>query len=176
LSIYFSIYLFIYLSIYLFIYLPLCTTHFKVLKRRERTVEMNKEKVRQKEMWRRGSRNIGRKGCSSERISTRRMEEKHKNQRKEIKKRGIQFTHKRRTTITFRFLTRKKSFQFSKASLPALESAQYRIQWPTRVLSSGVRRPGMYLESNPDLVLYPPLPHRPSWRSQGHPYSLIHSP
>lgn len=113
----------------LFIYLPLCMAHFQVLKRRERVDGENKEKVRQKEVWRGGGRSKGRKGWTRERISAWRMEEKHKNQRKEIKKRGNQFAHMRCTPIMFRFLTRKRGFSLFQSVLTSfgISAAQYSV-------------------------------------------------
>lgn len=70
--------------VYLFIYLPFWMTHFQALKRWERTNEENKEKVRQKEVWREGGRNEGRRWWTRERIRAWRMERKHKNQGKEV--------------------------------------------------------------------------------------------
>jgi hypothetical protein len=54
--------------------------------------------------------------------------------------------------IVFRFLAWKTEFSLFPSGLPALEPAQHRIQWRTRFRSSGVRWPGMKLESHPHLV------------------------
>jgi hypothetical protein len=103
-------------------------TYFLILKTRERTDE-EKEKVRQKEVRQGGRRNKRRKGWTTERINAWRMEEKHKNQRKEIKNRGNQFAHMRCTPIMFRFLTRKREFSLFQSVLTSfgISSALYSV-------------------------------------------------
>jgi hypothetical protein len=81
-----------------------CLTHFKVLKRKERTEEETEENVIQKEVRGEGRRNVGSKWWTSDRIRAWRIEEKHKNQRKEIRKAGNQFAHMCCIPIVFRFL------------------------------------------------------------------------
>jgi len=118
----------------------------------------------------------GRKGCTSERISAWRMEEKHKNQRKEIKKRGNQFPHKHCTPIMFQSLTRKRELSLFQSVLASFEtsSAPYSVANESSFVGGKMARHDA--RNSPPSSAVPPLPHTPSWRSQAQPYSPSHSP